>query len=253
MLRLLLHPRWLAWHLALLLVLAAFGWLGWWQLSTFDDEGVRAADKTVVALQKVTDPGGRLERADVGRVVRASGTWAAEGQVLAPERRHRGRDGAWVVTPLRTDGGVLPVVRGWVPRGTPAPAPPGDPVTVTAVLQPSESESDARGVPSAGEHGTVPYISTVTLISVLPDGASDVYDPQRLYDGFAVLRTSTSSADPALEPVEPQHEAAPEAIGRWRNLGYGLQWWVFGAGAVYLWLSVLRRAAREQPVPPASP
>lgn len=249
----LIRPRWLAWHLALLLVLAVFGWLGWWQLSSFDDEGVRAADRTVVALEEVTEAGGRLERADVGRVVRASGTWAAEGQVLAPERTRGGRDGAWVVTPLRTDGGVLPVVRGWVPTGQPAPAPPARAVTVTAVLQPSESESDARGVPAAGNTGTVPYVSTVTLIAALPEGASDVYDPERLYDGFAVLRTQNPPADPPLKPVTPQHEAAPEAIGRWRNLGYGLQWWVFGAGAVYLWLSVLRRAVREQPASPGSP
>jgi hypothetical protein len=35
-------------------------------------------------------------------------------------------------------------------------------------------------------------------------------------------------------------------VGKWRNLGYGLQWWFFAGAAVFFWLSVIRRSLRER-------
>jgi cytochrome oxidase assembly protein ShyY1 len=247
--RLALAPRWLAWHLLLVVALAAMGWLGLWQLRSFEDrsgEGVRP--QRAVGVDAVTAPGGRLRAGDPGRVVTARGSWDPSGQLTVPDRELDGRTGLWVVTPLRTPAGILPVVRGWVPRGAQVPDPPAGAVTVRGVLQESESSSDASltTVPSRRE---LPYVATVTLLEVLP------YDAKTLYDGFVVLR-STTPADPAApRTVEASTGPGghPGQVGRWRNLAYAFQWWLFAGAAVFFWAAVLRRAVREQQAAAAAP
>ena len=247
--RLALAPRWWAWHLLLVVALVAMGWLGLWQLHSYEDRGVESArTDRVTGIDAVTSPGGRLQAGDPGRQVTARGSWDASRQVTVPDRDLDGRRGVWVVTPLRTDAGVLPVVRGWVPRGAAAPVPPSGAVTVRGVLQESESASDASltTVPSRRQ---VPYVATVTLLEVLP------YDAQELYDGYLVLR-STDPADPAAPPVVAASSdpgGHPGQVGRWRNLAYAFQWWLFAAAAVFFWAAVLRRAVREQRAVAAEP
>jgi cytochrome oxidase assembly protein ShyY1 len=244
-----LAPRWWAWHLALVAVLVAFGWLGWWQVQSFEDSGARpqaSQRAAAVAVDSVTRAGGRLEADDIGRRVRATGTWDADGQLLVPDRTHGGRTGSLVVTPLRTTQGVLPVVRGWVSGGS-APVPADGEVTVTGVVQQSETEGDATVAPAGLPPGEVAYVATVTLLERLP------YDADELYDGYVVLR----SQDPA-DPGAPARVAADgregsgDGVGRWRNLAYGLQWWLFAAAAVFFWGAVIRRAALESRPGPGS-
>lgn len=245
MLRVALLPRWWAWHLALAAVLVAFGWLGWWQLASFEAAapGPRAAP-AVAELDGVTSPGGRLDVPDVGRRVRAEGRWEAAGQVLVPDRERDGRVGTLVVTALRTPTGVLPVVRGWVPVTGEAPAPPAGSVTVTGVLQRSETEADATALPGTLADGEIPYVATVTVLDALP------YRAGELYDGFVVLRGQQPPDPRAPLTVGPAQRSSDGGggVARWRNLAYGLQWWLFAGAAVVFWGSVLRRAAR-----PAAP
>jgi len=241
-LRLALAPRWLAWHLLLVVALVGMGWLGWWQLRSFEDRsGEQVRTGLAAGIDAVTSPGGRLRAGDPGRAVTARGSWDASGQVTVPDRELDGGAGEWVVTPLRTAAGVLPVVRGWVPDDGPVPAPPTGEVTVRGVLQESESASDASVTTVPGRR-QVPYVATVTLLEVLP------YDAQELYDGYVVLR-STAPADPAAPRTVEASTAPgghPGQVGRWRNLAYALQWWLFAGAAVFFWAAVLRRAVREQ-------
>jgi cytochrome oxidase assembly protein ShyY1 len=239
----------------------AMGWLGWWQLQSFEDSRVPdAAPRRAVAVDRVTEPGGRLGPGDPGRAVRASGTWEAGSQVTVPGREVDGRTGSLVVTPLRTAAGVLPVVRGWVAEGSPVPAPPAGTVTVRGPVQASETEADAP-LATVVADGEVAYVATVTLLEKLP------YAAEELYDGFVVLR-SVRPADPdAPRPVEARDRDAAGTTqgGRWRNLAYAVQWWLFAGAAVFFWGAVLRRAAQEQqhpgrghpsgqpPVTPAAP
>ena len=240
--RLALAPRWWGWHLLLVVAVGAMAWLGWWQLQTFEDADRPAASAGAdgqVPLDRVTAPGDRLRPGDPGLRVTAIGTWDPAGQVVVPGRERAGREGLLVVTPLRTGRGVLPVVRGWVADRAAVPAPPGGPVTVVGVLQRSETEADATAVvPADGEVG---YVATVTLL------AATTYDPDQLYDGFVVLRSS-DPADPdapALVTADRRDDGSGQ-VGRWRNLAYAVQWWIFAAAAVFFWAAVLRRAVREQ-------
>jgi cytochrome oxidase assembly protein ShyY1 len=245
-LRLALHPRWWGWHALLVAVLVSFGWLGWWQLQAWDDTAAPSAPQRsgVVPVADVNGPGERLAPADVGRRVRAEGTWDATGQLLVPGRERGGQEGSLVVTPLRTSAGVLPVVRGFLPSGLPTPEPLAGSVTVTGVAQPSETEADAAVEPGASGAGTVDYLATVTLLDALP------YEPGELYDGYVVLRSQRPADSTGLLAAGvPERVGESGAVGRWRNLAYGLQWWLFAGAAVVLWASVLRRAATPGPVP----
>lgn len=246
MTRLALQPRWWAWHLALVVVLVAFGWLGWWQLQSFQrpSSPTGSAPAAAVAdLDRVTSPGGRLDADDTGRRVRATGTWEGADQLVVPGRELEGRTGSLVLTPLRTPSGLLPVVRGWVPGDVAPPAPLGQ-VTVTGVVQPSETEADSTLGPGALTAGQVGYVATVALLERLP------YDPDDLYDGYVVLRAQQPADPGAPERVAADRTGDGGGPARWRNLAYGLQWWLFAGAAVFFWGSVLRRAAQEQARPP---
>lgn len=242
-----LQPRWLAWHLLLVVVLVAFGWLGRWQLGSFQTkagpgQAARPVERAPVPLDSRSRPGGRLGPGDLGRLVRASGTYDPAGTRLVGGRDRRagaGR-GLLVVAMLRTTTGVTPVVRGWVASATdPAVPPPVGPVTVTGLLQRSEDGPPGGGSGDRGR-GRLPYVSTVTVLDALP------YPPDRLYDGYLALRSEDPAPQVAPVPVAAQAPTAASGVNRWRNLGYALQWWVFAAAAVFFWWVVLRRAAREQ-------
>ena len=249
-----LQPRWLAWHLLLVVVLVSFVWLGRWQLGAFEHKAAdRGApgDRTVVALDRLSRPGGRLDPDDLGRPVRAAGRYDAGGTRLVPGRVEPGgrRTGFLVVTPLRTGAGVLPVVRGWVagPAAAPAAAPAGA-VSVTGLLQRSEDGPPDGSTGDVGA-GRLPYVATVTVLDALP------YTADELYDGYLALRSEDPPPAARPEPVAAQ-ALGSGGVGRWRNLAYALQWWVFAAAAVFFWWVVLRRAARERPGPgprPGSP
>ncbi len=246
MIRTLLAPRWLAWHAALVAALVAFIWLGSWQVDSFaksDRRQAAADDQGSAPLTEVLAPGQRLPAAVVGRTVTASGRYDDANQLLVPGRPLDGRDGFLVVTPLRTAEGVLPVNRGWVasPEDAATGPIPGE-VTVTGVVQPSESARDSQVDALAPlPPGQIPYLATVQLLDALP------YSPDELYDGYVVLDTQQPNAAVAPERVEPR--ALDDEVGKWRNLGYGLQWWFFAAAAIFFWAAVIRRSLREQREP----
>jgi cytochrome oxidase assembly protein ShyY1 len=247
--RFVLQPRWLAWHLLLVVVLVSFTWLGRWQLGSFEHKGAEVApqDRATVALDRVSSPGGRLGRAEVGRRVRATGQFEPTGSRLVPGRPdpRGGASGYLVVTPLRTGSGVLPVVRGWVEsRSSPAAEPPAGQVRVVGLLQASESGPPA-GAPVVVGTGELPYVATVTLLDALPYRASE------LYDGYLALRSEQPSGSARPVPVTAVAASTAGGVGRWRNLAYALQWWLFAAAAVFFWWAVLRRAvqARREPDP----
>ncbi len=251
MTRFALQPRWLAWHLLVVVVLVSFTWLGRWQLGAFEHKAgdLAAGARRTVALDSLTRPGGRLGQDDLGRSVRTVGSYDGARTLVVPDRPEPDGDrtGFLVVTPLRTDAGVLPVVRGWVPRVQDAgsTAPPGQ-VAVRGLLQRSEDGGGTGGGAADSGPGRLPYVATVTVLDALP------YRADELYDGFLALRAEDPTPVVRPEPVQAQL-AGTGGVGRWRNLAYALQWWVFAGAAVFFWWIVLRRAALERADPPSAP
>jgi cytochrome oxidase assembly protein ShyY1 len=238
--RFLFGPRWLLWHAALVVVLVAFGWLGLWQLNHFEHHGKSRADRPVVAIDDVTRPGGRLAGDDVARRIRASGTYDDAATRFVPGRLHNSRVGFYVVTPLRTASGVLPVVRGWVAaRSSDAATAPTGEVTVTGRLQGSENSEDSAVDPlDALPDDEIAFVATVNLL------ATWSYDAHALYDGYVVASNETPAA--ANTPARVAAQTPSGGVGRWRNLAYAVNWWLFAAAAVFFWGSVIRRAVTER-------
>ena len=254
MTRFVLQPRWLAWHLLLAAVLVSFTWLGRWQLGAFEhkaDHGVAAGDRRTVTLDALSRPGGRLTDGVVGRRVTATGSYVADRTLLVPGRTEPGGDrtGYLVVTPFRTAAGILPVVRGWSQDArSAAEEPPLGRIEITGLLQRSEDGPPDGGPVDAGA-GQLPYVATVTVLDALP------YPAAELYDGYLALRAEPPGRSAAAAPVPvAAQDVSSGGVGRWRNLAYALQWWLFAGAAVFFWWVVLRRAVQEQREPlPAPP
>jgi cytochrome oxidase assembly protein ShyY1 len=243
--RFLLTPRWWGINVFALLAIPLCVFMGTWQLSRFEShvrdhrgETERAASartETPRPLEKLLPVG----KETVGRRTTATGRYAT--QLLVPDRELDGKRGYYVLTLLRTDSGkALPVVRGWLPGSADtakAPAPPSGRVTVTGVLQASESPGDdgvtARsGLPS----GQTSVISAASLVNLVPYG---------VYDAWITL----DAADAGMKTVPAK---APQGSGldlkAFQNLGYTGEWFVFAGFVVFMWFRLLRReveAARD--------
>lgn len=239
MIRPFLAPRWLAWHAAVVAAVLAFVVFGGWQLRSFTAPEHSQPDQPRVELSKLAEPGQRLPDRAVGRRVLLTGEYDVRTQVLVPARRHGGKTGFLVVTPLRTAEGVVAVNRGWVQRKAQANAQvPGDAVTVRGVLQASEPEAASRvDLVTPLPEDQISYLATVQLLRAWP------YPSAELYDGYVVLTSQRPLAAGSPEPVEPAITTTGAA--RWRNFAYALQWWVFALAALFFWGFVIRRAAQD--------
>ncbi|MFD9000853.1 SURF1 family protein [Streptomyces sp. NPDC059582] len=238
MYRFLLTPRWWGINVFVLLAIPFCVFMGSWQLSRFEsrmadhqDAGRQAASERTQTARPLAEllP---VDKATSGDQVSATGRYGK--QLLVPGRELDGREGYYVLTLLRTDGGrALPVVRGWLPGDADpaaAPAPPAGEVTVTGALQASETPGDngvsARGGLPAGQTAA---ISSASLVNLVP------YD---VYDAWVTL----NHGDPGLTAVPAA--AAPDTgldLKAFQNLGYTGEWFVFAGFVVFMWFRLLRR------------
>ena len=220
--------------LALLLVVAAVcARLGMWQLDRAQLRGdaaaaVRAAElasRPPEQLEAVLSPRTPFTGDLVGVPVVVTGTFGTD-ELLVPGRVLGDDVGFLVLTPLTTDDdAVLAVVRGWVADAA-SPAPAG-PVRVTGYLQAGEAAGDP-----------------------VPEGQIDAVSPAELvnrwggpiYTGYLVV----SAIEPAQSGVALLPPPTAQGTGAsLTNLAYALQWWIFGALAVLLWVRMVRDAARD--------
>lgn len=242
MIRTALQPRWLALLAVLVVVVYTFVRLGLWQLAVaqdrvFEDTLAAQAAQPEVPIAQVLEPFSPFPNDASGRPVQVDGSYDAQLQFLVPDRLLEGRDGYWVMTPLRTEqGDLLTVLRGWVADPAEADAPPGTPVSVTGTLAPGESP--ATEVLPPGQLGSV------DLAVLANTWEGDLYNAFVFATGEEPPLTSE-----AVEPVPP-----PLLSSRgvdWGNLGYALQWWVFAGFAVYMYLRFLKEASGSRHTVPS--
>ncbi|MBD0746123.1 SURF1 family protein [Streptomyces sp. CBMA152] len=238
MYRFLLTPRWWGINVFVLLAIPFCVFMGSWQLGRFEDrvQSHNAAEKQPGAAEQKAVPLRELLPVDQktsGRAATANGKYGE--QFLVPDRQVDGKSGSYVLTLLRTDGGngkALPVVRGWLPKGAKAPAPPTGEVTVAGALQASETPG-TDGVNASGglPKGQLGMISAASLVNLVP---------YEVYDGWVTL----TAADPGLKPVPA---AKPQNTGldlkAFQNLGYTGEWFVFAGFVIFMWFRLLRREA----------
>lgn len=236
--RFLLSPRWLGY--AVLAALAAFVFvgLGVWQYhrarTVTPPVPAASADAVVRPLSVVLGGSTAVGGATAGQLVTVTGTWDAAGQAEVPDRPVDGRDGSWVVTPLRRpDGPAVLVVRGFVPAGTAVPAPPAGQVSVVGWLAGSE-DAASRGTATADQVGSVS----------IPVFLNRVTYP--LVDGFVgQTRVEPGGAAQGLVPVPLPGGGRGSVSWSYQSLGYALQWNLFALGAFVVLVLAARQQARE--------
>jgi surfeit locus 1 family protein len=226
-------PRRWPGHLLVAVLLGAAILLGSWQYDAGRAERAAAArdltDRDPVALSDVLGPDDAFPAPSVGQPVQVSGRWVDEATVFVT----RGDD-YWVVTPLVVDdpaagGAALPVVRGVSDR--PEAEPLAGDAEVTGWLQPGEGTGAADDDPTDDVY---PQLRPADLVQRLDED---------LYSGYLVGQQPT----PGLEPASLEQLPAVDRFTGLRNFLYALEWWVFGAFAVFVWVRHLIDEGRADP------
>lgn len=220
--------------------------LGLWQYDAW--QTTRAAEATdltqsaPVALVELMGPDDPFPGDRVGQPVTVGGTWLPDGTVYVAGREHDGREGYWVVTPLTTgtpDDPALPIVRGWVESPDTAPAAPSGTAELQGLLQPSEGTGAFDSDPLDDVY---PQLRVADLVQRIDND---------LFSAYAVLQDDGSGVAPGAEGLvgaDVEQLPPPGAFTALRNLLYAVEWWVFGAFAVFIWWRFVRESA-EQPAP----
>ncbi len=238
MYRFLLRPKWIGFHLLVLVAIVTMINLGFWQLrrldqrqefnanveARYDAEPLRLDD----ALNSVSAPD------DVEwQPVEASGTYLQDEEFRIVNRSQNGRAGDNIVTPLLLDDGrILLVNRGFVPLDDDVPHAPIGPVDVTGRIHPSQ---ERRGVqlsdPAEGDLTEAQRIDIPRLAQQLPGEVVPVYID---------LISSSPDQGGALAPV-----AAPE-LGEGNHLSYAVQWLIFTICVAVGWVLAVKRSIRTR-------
>lgn len=228
---LLLTPRWIGRLVVLVLVLAACWWLGSWQWDAAHKTVVRTPPEGTAALVQVHQVGEPVHPDQAGRRVSLHGTFDADRQVLVVDRSEGGSLGSWVVTALVVEGApdesaAIPVVRGWLPEGEAAPRPPPGRQRIEGSLEPTEPDL-LRDPERTLIDGEVELVSSAELLSL--------WRPP-LFQGFVIQDTPPPEAP--LVPVSPPPDT--EVTTDWQNFAYAIQWWLFGAFAIFWFVRMVR-------------
>ncbi len=244
LLRLARTPRWVGLALVALAFISGCVFLGSWQWDRTQNiiEAERVAVSAPIEIEEVAAVGEPLPDESIGRPVVARGRYLAGGQVIVEQRSLRGQPGVWVLTPLElSDGSVIGVLRGWLNSATAAGVgPPTGDVIVSGIMHPDE-----RFYPDAvTEPGTAVAISSARQ--------SESWGPGTRSGYVMLTETSTGSdelsgsATTAPEPAAPTVQTADVPFPL-QNFFYAVQWWIFAAFAVvvylrWLWLDVAGEA-----------
>jgi cytochrome oxidase assembly protein ShyY1 len=217
----------------MLLVATVCVLLGVWQLSRLSDKhqtnidlrrNARAAAVRVTSLLHPAGTATAPSRVDVQfRKVSASGTYDGNHQSLLRKQIIDGNTGYLVVTPLRTDGAMLLVVRGFVTgpsSSVTAPPPPAGRVTVIARVWPADTSDDHAAQLS---HGQVESINAVAQAKRL--GAP-------VFDGYAELLGGQSGGAGLVTVPRPDLSNPAGGAPELQHLAYVIQWFLFAALAI---------------------
>jgi cytochrome oxidase assembly protein ShyY1 len=236
-LRFLVSRRWIVFALVVVF-LAWVAWrLGEWQFHRLEDRKERNAiiERNERAgadpITEVMAPGQSVAASSEWRIVEATGTYAVEDTVVVRYRTREGASGVDVVVPLELeDGSSVLVDRGWYAtdnRGATTadvPEPPAGEVTVTGWVR-RDAEGDSTEVTDR---------STRAVNSERIGEALD----REVMGGWIDLRSESPEPETPLLPVEmPELDNGPHFF-------YGLQWWFFGALAIFGFLYLVYDESR---------
>ncbi|NIK55475.1 SURF1 family protein [Kribbella shirazensis] len=238
--RTVLTPRWTGLLVLALAIASVMTVMGVWQVGVYRsktaDATAERAAAAPVPLRSLFSIDEGLPSKAVGRRVTVEGTWApAADQVFIADRLHDGRDGFWVVSPLKlSDTDAVMVVRGWVASVTdPAAAAPVGPVSLTGAVISSEAE-DSSGDAAKGR--VLSSLRIPTIVHLVK---------YRIYDAFVVQGSVESGAVPSPAPASVVPPPPPTDHAGLRNIAYAFQWWIFAAFTLWMWARMVLDAHRD--------
>ncbi len=229
MFRVLTSPRMVALHLLAIVAVTAAALLGLWQYDAWQTRRDTAASDLAKAeplpLDQVMSADDPYPATAIGQPVEFPGEWVPESTFFVADRDLGGRDGFWAVTPVAVcqtecDGApAMLVVRGWTPQVADAPPPPTGQVEISGWLQPPEGSGRPDPDPTDDVLQELRVADAIQRVD------------QDIYGGYVIARDATTG----LEPVTPDSLPEPETFTALRNLLYAVEWWVFGAFALFVW------------------
>jgi len=224
--RFLFTRRWVLFALAVAVLALGCVRLGEWQFHRLHDRQQRnewtrtnlaaapAPVEDVLAVDRGVPPDREWMR------VTATGRYDEAATVVVRYQTRDGDAGVDIVTPLVTGSGTAVLIdRGWVRTDntgavpTDLPAPPAGKVDVVGWAR-----ADASGGSTAVDDGSTRAVSSRVIGNALD---------YPLYAGF--VDAESESPAPAKEPVRAE---LPD-LGEGPHFFYGLQWWFFGALAIF--------------------
>jgi cytochrome oxidase assembly protein ShyY1 len=173
------------------------------------------------------------------RTVTATGRYLTDHEEYVADQTQGGRQGFWVLTPLRTTDGVLLVVRGFVPatadetRPADVPAPPAATVQVTGWLDTAQTSKDQLGRLGHGE---------ITAINP-GQQASRLGTPT--YQAYLTLSNAQPGTAGLSVVPRPGLSNPTGGAAEWQLFSYIIQWYGFAVLALALPFFISRSEVRE--------
>lgn len=235
--RTLLSPKWIIFHLLILVSAVVMINLGLWQLNRLDErkdfnEEVRSHSKTPVQpLAELLQQGDDYTLLE-WYPVRVTGEYLVDHEITIVNRSQDGAAGRNSVVPMKTDNGDLVLInRGFVPLTLDVPAPPAGTVTVIGYARAPQKRS-AVGAVDSDRPGTtefqrldIPLIERAMEIDVAP-----MY-VQR-------LESDPPEGEWPARVTNPPLDEGP-------HLSYAGQWFFFTAVALIGWVVVIMRYRKK--------
>ncbi len=237
MYKFLLKPKWIGFHALCLVAMVAMINLAFWQLrrldekQTFNDRVTAHTNEDIAALSDLI--GGNDFDDLIYRRVEATGRYLATPQFEVVNVTQEGTTGRNAVSALQLDDGSLVIVnRGFVPTGSPVPAPPTGEVQVLARLK--VGQRARTGQPADDGSQQLTEIRRVDLKAL----------GQQFAQPLAPMYLELLESTPA-EPNSVSAVAFPD-LGEGSHLSYAGQWFIFtvcvGAG----WVLAVRKSTHER-------
>ena len=236
--RFLFSPKWIAFHLLVVVVVVAMVNLAFWQLRRLDQRREFNAQVRANANQPITGFGDVVTSSTdpstvEWRRVRVDGTYLPNHQFLVVNRSQNGDTGQNVVDALQLDDGSLLLVnRGFVPETDDVPPAPQGPVEVTGRLRVSERRATGQTADESSD--------ALTEIRRIDLGVLSKQFDATVQPMYVEQLESTPADDASLEPiVAPTLDEGP-------HLSYTIQWFIFSVCVIVGWVLAVRRSIAQR-------
>jgi cytochrome oxidase assembly protein ShyY1 len=230
----LLRPKWIAFHVLVLVSALLMIRLGFWQLERleerkeFNSTVTERIDQPPVPFDELLDEVASDPKSVEWRQVTLAGTWLPD-QVVWFNRSQEGIAGDNVLTAITHDDSTVIVNRGFVPLGSALPpASSGDVEVLGRVRVPQARQLGELTDSTEGPVTEVRRVDLELLDQQIPGDLAPVY-----VDLIGSVPNVTAD-DPVPVP--------PPALDEGPHLSYAVQWFIFAGAVVLGWVLAVRRS-----------